>query len=317
MDSCGIGIEQVLDLSFSLCLLIIQARIEDSIPIFFSELNSFVAENCSMPTKHLWPHAASFMGEFKHWCSLFALAFFKSFWKDLFFTLSTRSGPPALQLRLSEDFVLSTASVFRTKLNRCLQCATDIAVCKDLNLCIKVLLLPSSVPWLCYFIPPKVVLNLKLCVVCMAGSWSTVDCCKIGVMVAFPHSSLDRYFTLVLFVFSSGYPRDCAQDFASITTGFLYFSSSDFQSIFPYCYYSRHLIVNLHFQAVESFSSTCGIMHEDWIISNFFVFLFPEIGLCDLILLQLVASWYPLSNEQSYTSYGLVFCSEEFVLLYL
>ncbi|CAK9205770.1 unnamed protein product [Sphagnum jensenii] len=49
-----------------------------------------------------------------------------------------RSGLPALQLRLSEDFVLSTASVFRTKLNRCLQFATDIAVCKDLKLCIKV-----------------------------------------------------------------------------------------------------------------------------------------------------------------------------------
>lgn len=35
MDSYGIGIEQVLGLSFSLCLLIIQARIEDSIPIIF------------------------------------------------------------------------------------------------------------------------------------------------------------------------------------------------------------------------------------------------------------------------------------------
>ncbi|CAM6063941.1 unnamed protein product [Sphagnum tenellum] len=48
-----------------------------------------------------------------------------------------RSGLPALQLRLSEDFVLSTASVFHAKLNRCLQFATDIAVCKDLKLCIK------------------------------------------------------------------------------------------------------------------------------------------------------------------------------------
>jgi hypothetical protein len=159
----------------------------------FSEPNSFfVAENCSMPTKHLWPRAASFIGEFKHWRSLFGLVFFKSFWKDLFFALSPRSGLPALQLRLSEDFVLSTASVFRTKLNRCLQFATDIAVCKDLKLCIKVLLLPSSVPWMCYFIPPKVVLNLRLCIVCMAGSWSTVDYCKIGVMVALPHTSLDR-----------------------------------------------------------------------------------------------------------------------------
>ncbi len=124
-----------------------------------------------------------------------------------------------IQLRLSEDFVLSTASVFRTKLNRCLQFATDIAVFKDLKLCIKVLLLPNSVPWLCYFIPLKVVLNLRLCIVCMAGSWSTVDCFKIGVMVAFPHTSLDRYFTLVLFVCSSGY----AQDFASITTVFSFF----------------------------------------------------------------------------------------------
>ncbi|KAH9538835.1 hypothetical protein CY35_15G027300 [Sphagnum magellanicum] len=49
-----------------------------------------------------------------------------------------RSGPPVIQLRLSEDFVLSRASVFRTKLNRCLQFATDIAVFKDLKLCIKV-----------------------------------------------------------------------------------------------------------------------------------------------------------------------------------
>lgn len=82
--------------------------------------------------------------------------------------------------------------MFRTKLNRCLQFATDIAVCKDLKLCIKVLLLTSSVPWMCYFIPPKVVMNLRLCSVCMAGSWSTVDYCKIGVMVALPHTSLDR-----------------------------------------------------------------------------------------------------------------------------
>jgi hypothetical protein len=122
----------------------------------FPELNSFlVAEICSMPIKHLRPRAASFIGEFKHWRSLFGLVFFKSFWKDLFFALSPRSGPPALQLRLSEDFVLSTASVFRTQLNRCLQFATDIAVCKDLKLCIKVLLLPSSVFWLCYFVPPS------------------------------------------------------------------------------------------------------------------------------------------------------------------
>ncbi len=119
--------------------------------------------------------------------------------KGPFFALSPRCGPPALQLRLSEDFVLSTASVFRTKLNGCLQFAADVAVCKDLKLCIKVLLLPSSVPWMCYFIPPKVVLDLRLCVVCMAGSWSTVDCCKIGVMVALAHTTLDRYFTLVLF----------------------------------------------------------------------------------------------------------------------
>jgi hypothetical protein len=32
-----------------------------------------------MPSKHLWPRAASFIGEFKHWRSLFGLVFFKSF----------------------------------------------------------------------------------------------------------------------------------------------------------------------------------------------------------------------------------------------
>jgi hypothetical protein len=33
--------------------------------------------------------------------------------------------------------------------------------------------------------------------------------------------------------------------------------------------------MNLHFLPVESVSSTCGIMPEDWIILNFFCILIP------------------------------------------
>jgi hypothetical protein len=60
----------------------------------FSQPNSFfVAEKCSMPAKHLWPRAASFIVEFKQWRSLFGLVFFKSFWKDLFLRYHPDVGP--------------------------------------------------------------------------------------------------------------------------------------------------------------------------------------------------------------------------------
>jgi hypothetical protein len=51
------------------------------------------------------------------------------------------------------------------------------------------------------------------------------------------------------------------------------FSCINLQYIFPYSYYSRQLHMNLHFLPVESDSSTCGIMPEDWIILNFFCIL--------------------------------------------
>lgn len=69
----------------------------------------------------------------------------------------------------------------------------------------------------------------------------------------------------------------------------IFFSCSDFEYLFLYSYDSRHHYTNFHFLPVESVSSICGIMPEDGVILNFFGFLFPEIGLCDLILLQLVA----------------------------
>lgn len=67
------------------------------------------------------------------------------------------------------------------------------------------------------------------------------------------------------------------------------FSCRDFEYIFLYSCDSRRHYTNFHFLPVESVSSICGIVPEDGIILIFFGFLFPEIGLCDLILLQLVA----------------------------
>ena len=45
-----------------------------------------------------------------------------------------RAGPPVPELSLSEDFVLSTASVFRNELNKGLAIARDIALGKDFKL---------------------------------------------------------------------------------------------------------------------------------------------------------------------------------------
>jgi len=49
-------------------------------------------------------------------------------------SLLHRAGPPVPELCLSEDFVLSTASVFRNELNKALAIARDVALGKDFKL---------------------------------------------------------------------------------------------------------------------------------------------------------------------------------------
>ena len=54
--------------------------------------------------------------------------------------MGVRAGPPVPELSMSEDFVLSTASVFRIELNKALAIARDVALGKDF----KMFLLVSS-----------------------------------------------------------------------------------------------------------------------------------------------------------------------------
>lgn len=49
-------------------------------------------------------------------------------------SLLHRAGPPVPELSLSEDFVLSTASVFRNEVNKALAIARDVALGKDFKL---------------------------------------------------------------------------------------------------------------------------------------------------------------------------------------
>lgn len=57
--------------------------------------------------------------------------------------LVCRKGPPVPQLSLSEDFVLSAASVVRIELNNALRVARDVALGNDFKLFLQVYFLPQ------------------------------------------------------------------------------------------------------------------------------------------------------------------------------
>ncbi len=57
-----------------------------------------------------------------------------------------RPGPPVPDLTLSEDDVLSTASVLRVELNKVLEVVRDVALGKDFKLFLKVHTSPAEWP---------------------------------------------------------------------------------------------------------------------------------------------------------------------------
>jgi hypothetical protein len=76
--------------------------------------------------------------------------------------LFCRPGPPVPNLTLSEDAVLSTASVLRVELNKVLEVFQDVALGKDFKLFLKV---SHSDPGWCAF------------ALCMVGGQEHTCCC--------------------------------------------------------------------------------------------------------------------------------------------
>jgi hypothetical protein len=210
----------------------------------FSELNFFfVAENCLMPTKHLWPRAASFVEESN--IDAVCLGWGSSSHSERTFFLRYHPGLGPLWYSCASRRISSSAQ-------------PACSVRSLIDVCNLPLILLYSRIWSFvsryYFFPivcPGCVIlfPLKLYWIwgCVLSVWQVVGALWIvSKLGSWLHS-----LTLVwigtshwCFLFALLVMH---RILLQLQQFFLSFFGSDFQYIFPYSYYSRHLYMNLSF----------------------------------------------------------------------